>query len=175
MAVHEIDTEDSGQFYRDLSREDSLTVTIKGAIYVEQQLDAILKGLSYDPVAFEKIDLTYLQRVQLAVAFGLPKRFLAPLKALGEIRNKFAHVIRDEISGPDMDAFYNTFDPDEKSLIQNTYAKIHKRKIDGKKRPKRLDRLDPIERFQLYVTTLRSALVVANREITSGGQTGTPR
>ena len=179
MAAHELDTADAESFYRDLSKDDSLSVTIKGAIYVEQQIDRLLKAISHDPEYFEKIDLTYLQRIQLAIALGLPRRFLAPLKALGEIRNKFAHVIRGEITSGDMDAFYNTFGAEDKSLIQDTYAKLNKRLVDGRKRPKRIASLEPLERFQLYVTTLRGALVIANRKVMQfdprKDQTGMPK
>lgn len=168
MAVHELETADAEKFYRDLSNEDSLIVTIKGAIYVEDQIDRLLRSLAVDQEFFAKIDLTYMQRVQLAIAFGLPRRFLPPLKALGEIRNKFAHVIRDQLSAGDMASFYNTFAPEDKSLIQDTYAKINKRRLVGKKRPKRLASLEPLDQFQLYVTTLRGALVIANREVARG-------
>lgn len=178
MAVHELETDDAASFYHDLSKSDSLSVTIKGAIYVDQQIDRLLRAISVDPDFFERIDLTYLQRVQLAIAFGLPRRFLAPLKSLGEIRNKFAHVIRGEITSADMDGFYNTFDGAEKNLIQTMYAQMNKQRVDGVKRPKRMANLDPLERFQLYVTTLRSALVVANHEVLqhdADDQIGTPR
>lgn len=163
MANIDVQPNDDDQFYRDLSKDDSLTVTIKAAIHVEQQLERLLRASLHDYEILSKIEVTYSQRVHLAVACGLQRRFLSPLNALGVIRNKFAHELREEVTKSDMDSFYNAFSPDEKQVVQNTYARVRKDMPGAKKRPKRLENLPPLDRFQLYVTALRGALIVAAR------------
>jgi len=172
MALERVD--DDVQFYRDLSTDDSITITVKGAIYVEREIRELLASQVFDRSALDKVDLTYWHRVQLAVAFGLDPRFQPPLKKLGEIRNKFAHILRDELNAEDVKQFYDSFHPDEKSLIQATYAKIRLAGKYGTKRPKRLSNLSPTDQFQIYVTTLRAALLVAKKQAPLGLKAAAP-
>lgn len=162
MTSNQVD--DDVRFYRDLATDDSITITVKGAIYVEREIRELLASQVYDPSMLDKIDLTYWHRIQLAVAFGLHPRFQSPLKKLGEIRNKFAHVLRDDLNAEDVKQFYDSFGPEEKSLIQATYAKIRSAGSAKTKRPKKLSSLPPADQFQIYVTTLRAALLAAKKQ-----------
>ncbi|MDK1377111.1 MULTISPECIES: hypothetical protein [unclassified Sinorhizobium] len=154
---------DDAQFYNDLIHTNSLVVVVKATIHIEQEVIKLIHSVVYDANAFDKIDLTYLQRIQLAIALGLEPRFLRPLKALGEIRNKFAHVLRHELNKNDVDGFYDAFDPLDKQVIQDTYARVRKSDVMKLRKPKKIAGLTPLDRFALCATTLRGALISARR------------
>lgn len=154
---------DDKAFYHELVHASSLVVVIRSAIRIEGEITELLRSRVLDASAFEKIDLTYFQRIQLAVAFGLQPRLLKPLKTLGEIRNKFAHNVRPEIGKSDADNFYDAFDPIDKQIIQNSYAAIRKENIKKLRRPKKIQDLSSLDRFALYATTLRSAVIAARQ------------
>lgn len=103
--------EDNARFYADLTHETSLVVVVKAAIHLELETNKLIRSLVVDPNQYDKIDMTYNQRVQLAVAMGMQPRLLGPLQALGRIRNRFAHELRLEISKSDADGFYKSFAP----------------------------------------------------------------
>lgn len=154
---------DDTEYYNDLIHTNSLVVVVKATIHIEQEVIKLIHSIVYDADAFDRIDLTYLQRIQFAIALGLEPRFLRPLKALGEIRNKFAHVLRHDLNKNDVDGFYNAFDPQDKQVIQNTYARVRKSTIAKIRKPAKIADLTPLDRFALCVTTLRGALIAAQR------------
>jgi hypothetical protein len=156
--------DESDQFYKDISQDNSLSVVIRAAIHVEQEVNKLIRATVHDPKAFDRMDITYFQRMEFAVVLGLQPRFLSPLKALGMIRNKFAHQIRPDVTKSDADAFYASFSAEEKTIIQDVYSRQLKKGIYTTKRPTRMSDLDPLERFTLYAATLRSAIIVGRSQ-----------
>lgn len=164
-AAHELSAADQDRFYADMSGKDALTVVVRAAIYIESQLIHLIETY-LDPAHIAKMDLSYLQRVYLAAAIGMEPRLVKPLKALGEIRNKFAHRLDVELSQNEAENFYSAFDPVDKQIIHAVYQRM--RKGSDKKHPSVLKSLPPLERFSLCVTALRSALVSARAQALAG-------
>lgn len=160
-AAHELSAADQDRFYADMSGKDALTVVVRAAIYIESQIIHLIEAY-LDPAHLNKMDLTYLQRVYLAAAIGMEPRLVKPLKALGEIRNKFAHQLDASLSKNEVENFYSAFDPADKQIIQRVYQRT--RKTSATKRPSQIKSLPPLERFTLCATALRSALVSARAQ-----------
>jgi hypothetical protein len=144
-----------------MSGKDALTIVVRAAIYIESQVIHLIEA-HLDPVHVNKMDLTYLHRVYLAAAVGMEPRLIKPLKALGEIRNKFAHRLDASLSENEAENFYSAFDEADKRIIQGVYQRT--RKASAQKRPARLKSLPALERFTLCATALRSALVSARAQ-----------
>lgn len=160
-AANELSAADQDRFYADMSGKDALTVVVRAAIYIESQIIHLIEA-NLDAVHVNKMDLTYLQRVYLAGAIGMEPRLIKPLKALGEIRNKFAHRLDASLSENEAENFYSSFDAVDKHIIQRVYQRT--RKTSAKKRPSQLKSLSPLERFTLCATALRSALISARAQ-----------
>ncbi len=160
-AAHRLSSADQDRFYADMSGEDALTVVVRAAIYIESHILRLIEA-NLDPVHINKMDLTYLQRVYLAAAIGMEPRLVKPLKALGEIRNKFAHRLDASLSENEAANFYSAFDSVDKQVIQSVYHRT--RKVTAKKRPALLKSLPPLERFTLCAAALRSALISARAQ-----------
>ncbi len=143
------------ELFKTLENNDTLAIVVKSAIFIEAEVVALVEGAMHDASALSGLDLTYHQRCGLAVAVGLNKRFLKPLRAIGNIRNKFAHRVDAQFSKDQADNLYDAFDPVDKEIINQTgvYLADH--------RQKKFQQLDPIERFVIYVITLRAAIVYA--------------
>ena len=160
-AAHEMSAADQDRFYADMNGNDALTVVVRAAIYIESHIIHLIEA-NLDAVSVNKMDLTYLQRVYLAAAIGMHPRLVKPLKALGEIRNKFAHRLDASLSENEAENFYSAFDATDKQIIQAVYQRT--RKASAKKRPSQFKSLPALERFTLCITALRAALISARAQ-----------
>lgn len=159
----EINAADGDRFYADMAGKDALTVVVRSAIYVESQIIQLIEENVSDPSHLARMDLAFLQKVHLAAAIGLDSRLIPPLKALGEIRNKFAHRLDATLSANEADNFYSVFNSQDKQIIQRVYDRT--RKISAaKRRPSRFGSLPALERFTLCVAALRGAIVSARAQ-----------
>lgn len=156
--AQEMSAADQDFFYRDLTAAEPLVAVLKAALYIESQVVHLLES-HLGPEYLNKMDLTYSQRVFLAAAVGMPPRLIEPLKALGEIRNKFAHQLDATLSKNEADNFYKTFHEIEKDIIQGVYRSTIRPKHS--KLPSRFKSLPPIDRFTVCVVALRAALLAA--------------
>ncbi|NEI60889.1 hypothetical protein [Rhizobium leguminosarum] len=141
--------------FRTLETNDALAIVVKSAIFIEAEIIDLIKGAMHNPAALDGLDLTYHQRCGLAVAVGLSQRFAKPLKAIGTIRNKFAHRIDAELSKSHADNLYDAFDPIDKEIINQVGSHL------AEHRGAKFAQLDPLDRFVIYVISLRAAIVYA--------------
>lgn len=160
--AEKIAEEDAAAFYQDLQREDMLGVVIRGAIHIENQLNGIIEENLVAPSELKDMRLGYADRISLAVALGVSADFKPPLKALGTIRNNFAHRLDIEISDAQAKGLYDAFKPDDKSKIQQIYDRTNVRL--GKPRPRKFANSDPKDRVIFCIIVLRGALIVARAQ-----------
>jgi hypothetical protein len=97
--------------------EDHIGRVIKTHIHLEFLIIEYLK-LSIPHYEYLKtLKLDYFGKIHLAVAMGLDKEYLSPLKFIGTLRNTFAHNLDQGLNKQTMNNFYDTF------------SKIHKKEI----------------------------------------------
>ncbi|MDH6650358.1 UNVERIFIED_ORG: hypothetical protein M2312_005031 [Rhizobium esperanzae] len=143
------------ELFRTLENNDTLAIVVKSAIFIETEIIELINGAMHNPSALNGLDLTYHQRCGLAIAVGLNQRFSKPLKAIGTIRNKFAHRVDAQFGKDQADNLYDAFDPVDKSIINKVGSHL------AKHRNKPFSKLDPMERFVICVIALRAAIVYA--------------
>lgn len=156
--AREISAIDESALYAAMAKDDALEVTIKGAIFIEHQLIGFVEERVVSTKALNRMNLSFEDRVNLAVALGLRETLQPPLKAMASIRNKFAHRLDASVSKSDMDAFRNTFTPEDKAKLELVYQRT--RKKTNSKKPAKFSSLTELEQFTHYVVSLRGILVV---------------
>ncbi len=107
----------SDNFKEVLLNEDDIGKVIKSHIHIENLIHEFIGQIVVDNEPLKAMNLDYYSAIHLAVALGLPKRLLPPLKCLGSIRNKFAHHIDQKLSKDQINAIYKSFDQTDKLEI----------------------------------------------------------
>lgn len=144
------------KFHKILQGEDSLGVVVRAHIHIEQQLNELLSLLCYE-YNFIEDNLGYYQKVSLAGALGLTPEYVAILRALGKLRNDFAHEQGVELNKKNVSILYNAFSSVGKRIIQDVYNKLRK-KMPNVKAYKSFRKLQPNDQFVFLVVTLQSRL-----------------
>jgi hypothetical protein len=151
------------KFHKILQREDDLGLVIRVHISIEQQLNEFLSLLCCDFNALEGQEkLSYFQKVCLAEALGLMAEHSRVLKALGTLRNNFAHKPDVELTVSNVSGLYETFSSDGKKILQGVYDVL--RKKAKSEVPKSFKKLPPKDKFILLAVTIQSRLQVAIRQ-----------
>jgi hypothetical protein len=104
------------EFAQALIAEDELGVVVRAHIYIESAIDQFLSFELHDYSQLGRID--YSMKVRIALACGLPSDFGASLRALGTLRNKFAHRLGTKLTESDVDSFCGTFPSKEREAIE---------------------------------------------------------
>jgi hypothetical protein len=147
------------KFITDLLGEDVLGVVLRAHNYIEALLARLLDALVPSPEYLMKLNLDYSEKVDLSVAMGLGLEYACPLKALGSIRNKFAHRLDAVLFKDDTKNLYEGFCSDDKNVVQSTFERT-KKQIAPEKTVK-FKHLGPKDQFVLLVVTLRAMLLAA--------------
>lgn len=154
---------DFGKFVEEWSKEDELGVVVRSQIYVENELVNLLNHLIPSPEHLDKVRLGYNQRIHLALAMGLDPSFGPPLKALGKLRNDYAHQLGSHLTKDRTDAFYGTFDADFRQIISGSFART--REVAGPESVGDWNSLEPKDKFILYVIVLYHGLTTSIEKI----------
>lgn len=139
-------------FYLDILKEDELGATIRTHIYIESALEQLIEILVSDYEHIKKMQLDFSQKVNLAVAIGMPKEFAPALLAVGTIRNKFAHRIDTKIDKEKTNNLYKQFSPDQKSAIHVSFNNTLKNTPLGQVR--NFSEITPKEQFAILSVAL---------------------
>ena len=149
------------QLLESLEHEDDLGMVIRAHIVVEQFLNAIIKSYVVDFDSYKKVKLSYEQTYLFAIAIGVNPRFKSALKAIGTIRNGFAHNLRaTTITKQDSDALYKSLDKMEKETLQSDYKKIIK---DFDEAP--FNQISPRQKFMYCVIIIGAALETVCKQL----------
>jgi hypothetical protein len=97
-------------FFRSIASDDALVAVLRGHLFVEADVNHLLEQLF--PNASPLIDdLTYEQKIRrLRKATALPASIATLLKALGELRNAFAHSLDRSLTDADDARFYGALE-----------------------------------------------------------------
>ena len=145
-----------------LVHDDDLVAVVRGHIYIEQQVNRLIKGLFPYP---EKIDYSRLgwpQRVELSLALGLKAQYGPPLKKLGTIRNKFAHRPEVTLADSDVKELYQCLHTEDRDIVLESYKLTQSQVADPPEN--QFQALSAKSRFALIVAALHSLLRLAVKE-----------
>ena len=120
------DTDYLNEFIEDLFREDELGAVVRGHIKIESLLIQILELLSPKPSHLKKLNLDYDGNVTLALLLGLKDDFGPSLRAIGKLRNDFAHKPNTALTKASCQNLYKSLSENEKSLLQDRFKRIKK-------------------------------------------------
>lgn len=149
---------DADKVFAILAKNDALEITIKGAIFIESRLIEFIEDRLVSPAHLKPMDLSFEDRVYLAIALGLRPSLQSPLKTMASIRNKFAHRTDADITQSDLDNLHNSMSAEDKKVVESTYQRT--RKKTGAKRPARFKSQPLLDQYVHYILTLRGAIIV---------------
>lgn len=151
----ELEKEDQG-FYDVLQGVDDLGV-VRAYIYLEREIHKLLDLFVSQPKYLEKMEMDYFQKIHLLVAFGLRPGLLPPLKALGKLRNDFAHELGTKLTNEREKNLYKSLQMLEKGCVQKAFESTNEK--TGKKIKGGFSNLKPPDKFILIAVALRLALI----------------
>ncbi|MGP0630100.1 hypothetical protein ACTRW9_10355 [Nitrospina sp. 32_T5] len=146
------------EFFQNLMGQDDLGVVIRSHIEIENKLNQFLEYVCQDFPSYEVSQPDYFGKVCLALALGLDEEYGGVLKALGKLRNDFAHKLGSRINESNISNLYQAFPKDGKQTIQDAYDKTRKR-LPKSKLVKSAKKLEPKSKFAVIATTLRAFLI----------------
>jgi hypothetical protein len=158
LALPDMTEEGEAAFFKLMAQDDALGVVIRAGTYIDYQLHMLIKECVPYPATIDRMKLDYDNKINLAIALGLDPRFGSPLKAVGKVRNKFAHRIDAALGDNEANAVFDEMAGEDRAKVHAIYTKMRAR---YPKWAKRFQSLDPLDRFRLTAITLRNVLVVA--------------
>ena len=151
--MSDVDHPSDEAFFESLSVEDDLGMVVRAHIHVEAMLLEMIDLLVPNPEPLKKMELEFHQRVTLAVALGkLDEKEAPALRALGKLRNDFAHRLDTQLSKDRVNNLYNALSADQKGLIQHVYRR------EGSGGPS-FKEMSPRDRFIAMAISLRAMLL----------------
>lgn len=87
------------KFKEDTKSEDELQVVLRGHLYLEHEIEKILRFVLVEPDYILTNRFMFMNKVNLGVALGLiPKEIAKVYEKLNRLRNKFAHTLEFKIT-----------------------------------------------------------------------------
>lgn len=148
-------------FAKALSSEDDLGAVVRVAIWVESLVMRLVEQPLPAPKALKDLNLDYHGKVQLAVALGMPEEMAAVLKALGSLRNRFAHQLDMVLKESDVSNVYKALPPARRSYLHEFLKQMH---AEGLVPTERYASLSPRVQLSLIAMSIRSFLLGGLRE-----------
>jgi hypothetical protein len=150
-------------FIQSVINEDELGAVIRAHLYIEAELNNYLEACFSNPKYLNKLELPYEKSVVLAIACGLHERLEKPLKAIGTLRNKFAHRIGFTLDKSTVNSLVDTLDLGTKNAMLRSYERT-------KQHPEvnltcAFDLLEPKDKFSVFSTTILSDLMTATHKV----------
>jgi len=115
---------DVQELTRDLFREDEMGAVVRAHIRIENLLINTIERLTPKPKHLGRLNFDYDSRVTLALALGLKDQFGPPLRALGKIRNDFAHKVDTALSTEMVNNLYACLGAEDKDRVQGCFRNI---------------------------------------------------
>lgn len=138
-------------FHVALLGEDDLGMVMRGQLHIEAELKRFIEATAPSPGRVRK--LSYAKRIDVALEHGLAADLEAPLRAVGRLRNRFAHRLGMVLSHDQVMKLHEAFDGFAKEVSDSSYARTCTA-LAREGRPDRLDRLDPKERCAFLFVTI---------------------
>lgn len=144
-------------FNADLLNGDPVGLIIRAHIHIERLLIEFIESSLVAPAALKSLKLDYSGRVTLALALGLPPDFDKPLRALGTIRNGFAHRLDAGLGDQEAKILQRALGPHLKIMLDS----YRTAQLKWAELPKLPNELEPIDRIRLFLVTLWSGVALA--------------
>lgn len=141
----------------DLAREDEMGAVVRAHIRLENILLQIVDLLVVSPAHLKRMNLDYDAYVSLALALGLSEAYGAPLRAMGSLRNKFAHQLGTSLDAATVNNLYSALAPKEKQQVQTSFARI-RAENESVQVIKKYAELGEKDKFQLIAVILWTSL-----------------
>jgi hypothetical protein len=107
--------------------------------------------------------------VKLALALGLPTEYKSALTAIGNIRNKFTHNLKTQLTPVMIEELYKVTGPETKTGVQWSFKRIVSH-FPEEERPKSLKEMKLRDKLTLLVSHLWAGL----RAVNAKNQDATP-
>lgn len=144
-------------FSNDLTRQDDLGSVLRAHIRIENQLIRLIENLAFAPQHLSRLQLEYDQYVTMALVLGLRADWVSPLRAIGRLRNSFAHKLEATLDAGTVNNLYESLPADGKAQVHTRYATIRNDNPQFSL-PDRLSDAAPKDRFQLIALILWTRL-----------------
>ncbi|MGH7965648.1 MAG: hypothetical protein ACRERD_28175 [Candidatus Binatia bacterium] len=147
-------------FLEALFGEDELGAVVRAHIHIEAQVNSLLDLMVPYPAHLPR--LRYEQNARLVCALGLAEESFAPLKVLGDIRNRFSHKLDTKLTDGMVKELYDAFSATDRQTILDAYAMT-----DGQlasRLPSGFSSLGPRDRFVIIAVALDKLLTQAREE-----------
>ncbi|AJA17996.1 TPA: DUF4145 domain-containing protein [Bacillus thuringiensis] len=119
-------TEQVREFLTVTDGEDSLQIVLRGHLYVEYELERLLRHNIENPDSILTNRFMFMNKLNLATALGLlPESKKKAYKKLNDLRNKYAHKIRFEVSDKDLEDFISVMDREVKDDFVEKHKGVH--------------------------------------------------
>jgi hypothetical protein len=141
------------QLSADLSREDEMGAVVRAHIRIENLLLKVVEGRLPHAKYLPKLNLDYDGLVTLALCLGLEERHGPAFRALGKLRNDFAHRLNTALNKQTVTNLYKALATEEKHQVQSMFLRI-KGLNEETRHVARVADLEPSDQFKLIAVTL---------------------
>ena len=132
---------------------------VRAHIRIESILFSVVEELSPNPQHLRKLGLDYDGYVTLALVLGLSEHLGPPFRALGKLRNDFAHKADFSLNQSSVTNLYTALSGSDKAHVQSMFDRI---KGDNEETAgKKYSELEPMDQFKLIAVTLWAAAQAA--------------
>lgn len=142
---------------KDLGREDEMGAVVRAHIRIERIVFQLVEMQLAVPANIKRMNLDYGGYVNLALALGLDEQYGPSLRAMGSLRNKFAHQIGSSLDMSTVNSLYGSLRPEDKQQVQASFAHIRKEN-EQVQVIKKYSELSPKDQFQLIAVVLWTSM-----------------
>lgn len=151
---------DLDEMVKDLFREDEMGAVIRAHIRLENLLLMLVELLAPSPTHLRKLNLDYDGQVTLALTLGLDDGLGPALRAMGNLRNRFAHRLETKLDSGSINNLYASLRPVDKQQVQVSFKRIRETN-ESITNVTQFSELPPGDQFKLIAVTLWAALQAA--------------
>lgn len=135
---------------------DDLGRVVRGHIYVEHELNLFIAEAVFDPEDADRVAGSYSAKIKLAVLLGLKPEWGAPLSALGQLRNDFAHEFAAKLDNAAVNRLYQAMPEAGRTVARVSFDRTREKFRTGDKTT--FDQLNATDRFTLLLISIKNAL-----------------
>ena len=146
-----------GAFSKDLSSEDEMGAVVRAHIWLENMVVQFVECFLPDPSHLKSLSLDYDSYVGLALACGLNKDFGPVLRAMGSLRNRFAHRLNTKLDLSTVNNLYKLLTPEQKQQVQTSFEQLRS-ESEPLKKVARFSNLPIGDQFRLVAISLWTIL-----------------
>lgn len=130
---------------------------IRAHIRIEGIVIQFVEFLLKQPSQLKRMNLEFEGYVSLALALGLNEEYGSSLRALGSLRNRFAHSLGTSLDASTVNNLYSALAPKEKDQVQASLSRIRAREGSAEI-PKSYSQLGAKDQFQLVAMVMWTSL-----------------